>query len=97
MPPRRMTFQPGDVVVTAGLRAALDQTGEELDPYFIRYMHGDWGMISEEDRRINDEALLEDHGGGPLLGIYRLKDRTEFWIYTDAERDVTTALLPEEF
>jgi len=92
-----MTFQPGPVVISAGLKAALDQTGEVLDSYFIRYLHGDWGLISEEDRKINDEALLEDHGGGSLMGVYQLKDRTEFWIVTEADRSVTTALLPSEY
>jgi len=66
-PGRRTTFQLGEFVVSSGLRAALDQTGEIVDPYVVRFLHGDYGLISEEDRRINDKALLEDHGGGPLL------------------------------
>lgn len=96
MPARRVTFQTGEISASSGVLAALNRTGENLDPYIERFLHSDWGLVSEDDSRINNIALLENYGGGPLIGIYQLRDRTEIWFYTEPDRSKTMITLAGE-
>lgn len=59
-----------------------------------RHAAGDWGEVDENDRQINEEALREDMR---LLSAYTTPDGTRFWIITEADRSVTTILLPEDY
>ena len=62
--------------------------------YLVRHLSGDWGDHSDEDRRENDLSLRE---GFRLLSAYTTRHGTQFWIITEADRSVTTFLLPEEY
>lgn len=59
-----------------------------------RHITGDWGEVDAEDKRANDQSLID---GSRLLSAYRSQDGTKFWIITEADRSVTTVLLPEEY
>jgi hypothetical protein len=59
-----------------------------------RHLRGDWGELDREDRAANDQALLE---GRRLLSAYTTETGTKFWIVTEADRSVTTVLLPGEY
>ncbi len=65
-----------------------------------RHICKDWGDLSDEDKRLNDEAL---HDGSRILSAYILeKTGAKIWLITEAaeddgERAATTALLPEEY
>lgn len=50
--------------------------------------------FSEEDAQANNVALGT---GGRLFSSYRDSDGTKIWIITEADRSVTTILLPEEY
>jgi len=58
-----------------------------------RHARGDWGDLSEKDRVANERALVE---GDRILSAYVLP-QGRVWIITEADRSVTTALLPEEY
>jgi hypothetical protein len=58
-----------------------------------RHEAGDWGEVPPEDRQANDRALME---GTRILSAYPSKGR-RFWIITEADRSVTTVLLPEDY
>ena len=90
-PPR---FLPGQVVATPGAMAALGENAADCSEYLGRHLHGDWGDLCSEDKEANQEALEE---GLRLLSAYRLGDGTKIWIVTEADRSVTTVLLPEEY
>ncbi len=88
-------FSLGQVVVTPGFLEAMHQTGDKLVPYLLRHVQGDWGdELDEHDRRENEFSL---RNGFRLLSAYRLSDGTKFWVITEADRSVTTFLLPEEY
>jgi len=87
MPPRRVSFQLGQIIVSPQVVTALDKTGENLDSYIERFRHADFGAIDDENKMINNEALREGGGGGSLYGVYQLKDRTQFAIETSAVND----------
>ena len=57
-------------------------------------MTGDWGELDEEDKTANDEALKT---GERLLSAYKSATGTKFWIITEADRSVTTILMPEDY
>jgi hypothetical protein len=48
----------------------------------------------DEDRQANDRALAE---GERILSVYRSVLDIKFWIVTEADRSVTTILLPEDY
>jgi hypothetical protein len=60
----------------------------------MRHEMGDWGEICEEDRQENELSLVE---GFRLMSVYRTANGTKFWIITEADRSVTTVLLPEDY
>lgn len=58
-----------------------------------RHAACDWGDVDQHDWASN-EAALQD--GARLLSAYHCGD-IKFWIITEADRSVTTVLLPEDY
>jgi hypothetical protein len=92
-------FKLGQVVATPGAIEALEKAGQVPFEFIARHAKGDWGDLSEEDRRLNDEALKD---GSRILSAYRLNTGLKIWIITEAtddneQRAATTILLPEEY
>jgi hypothetical protein len=82
----------GRTVITRGALDTLD--GEEVLAGMARHARGDWGDLCPEDKQANDDALSV---GARLLSAYHTGDNRKFWIITEADRSVTTVLLPEEY
>lgn len=87
-------FNPGRV---AGTPAAL----ELLAKHYVlpadlldRHVRGDWGDLSEDDRRANDLGVKE---GDRLLSAYSIYGEDRVWIMTEADRSSTLVLLPNEY
>jgi hypothetical protein len=87
-------FSLGQLVATPGALAAVEQSGDNLACFIRRHVSGDWGELCADDIRENEFSL---QNGLRLLSAYRLKDNTKIWIITEADRSVTTVLLPEEY
>jgi hypothetical protein len=76
-------------------RGAIDRVPSgELLIALIRHANGDWGCLDEEDRRANDNALID---GARILSAYCSRDHVKFWIITEADRSTTTILLPDDY
>ena len=73
---------------------ALEEAGQCLETFLVRHARGDWGDLCADDRRENARALRE---GGRLMSTYTLKSGQTLWIITEADRSVTTLLLPLEY
>ena len=85
-------FSVGKTVITPG---ALDVISMDVLLESMRRHHsGDWGDVGKEDWQRNEEALQD---GSRLLSVYHTPEEKTFWIITEADRSVTTALLPEEY
>ena len=91
-PARRVRFPLGRTVITRGALDALD--GEEVLAGIARHARGDWGDLGSEDKVANDDALRV---GARLLSAYHTDGGRKFWIITEADRSITTVLLPEEY
>jgi len=93
-------FPLGHLVATPGAAAVLSPWQCRL--YLERHQFGDWGCVCPEDAQINDEAVRD---GYRILSAYPIdpalpcKGHGEncLWIITEADRSVTTFLLPEEY
>ena len=85
-------FPLGRVVATPGVLAAVPN--DEMQLALSRHHHGDWGDVCEHDRVENERSLLD---GSRIFSVYRTKAGVKFYIITEAGREVTTALLPDEY
>ncbi len=83
----------GRVVATPGALEALSEAGEDPFRYLARHASGDWGELDEDDRRENERSLRY---GWRVLISYPAGGKT-VWIITEADRSVTTILLPAEY
>lgn len=89
-----LTFSLGRLLATPGALAALAESGQSPAFFLARHASTDWGLVDEEDRRLNDEALRD---GARLLSAYETERGVRLWIVTEADRSVTTILLPDEY
>ena len=86
------SFPLGRTVITANALDVLQP--EDVQNALRRHTRRDWGEVPAEDARANDAAMLE---GCRLLSAFRDRRGVKFWIITEAERSVTTVLLPEDY
>jgi hypothetical protein len=86
------SFSLGAVVITPTALEKLDAV--DVQTALKRHHNGDWGELSEHDRRENEIALTEE---ARLFSVYRDRSKTKFYIITEADRSVTTVLLPEDY
>jgi hypothetical protein len=93
-------FELGQVVATPG---ALDACSRNyLGECLARHIRGDWGVVCAEDSKANFEALF---AGSRILSAYRIDaekpckgfGQNTLRIITEADRSVTTFLLPDEY
>jgi hypothetical protein len=87
-------FPLGQVVATPGAVAALETNQQSPTIFVRRHRKGDWGDLDAGDIQENAFSLTY---GLRLLSAYILKDGSCIWIITEADRSVTTILLPEEY
>ncbi|MBH1829224.1 plasmid related protein [Stenotrophomonas maltophilia] len=62
-------------------------------PLVARHVRGDFGDLCDEDRESNRQAIQY---GSRVLSSYELKGG-KVWIITEADRSVTTVLLPSDY
>lgn len=85
-------FQLGQLVATPN---ALEQIPNvEILAALKRHAGCDWGTLDAEDLQSNERALAH---GGRLFSAYLSTAAVKFWIITEADRSVTTVLLPEDY
>jgi hypothetical protein len=88
-------LQLGEVCATPGATEAFKKA--EVSPlwFLAKHQDGDWGEVSQDDEADNNLAVRE---GFRILSAYTLpKTGEKIWIITEADRLLTTILLPEEY
>ena len=83
----------GRVVATPGALKLLTEAREDLFGYLARHATGDWGDLCAFDRRQNEIALRHSYR---VFSSYETSVG-KVWIITEADRSVTTILLPEDY
>ncbi len=110
-PPSKHLFSLGRVVATSGAIELMRLTETDPRVLLVRHISGDWGDIHPEDIGVNEEAL--EHGwrllsvyrlplrdpSTPAENLPPIGEATDdcVWLITEADRSVTTILLPEEY
>jgi hypothetical protein len=92
--PEQEKFSLGRLVITPGALAALLEADQSPFEFLRRHVTGDWGEVCKEDAKENEFSLQE---GFRLLSAYRTELLERIWVITEADRSVTTILLPEEY
>ena len=96
-------FDLGQVVMTSGINNIITNGGNFVDADKVfnllecidRHKTGDWGNLDEDDKLLNDSAVVD---GGRILSAYEIgENKVKIWIITEADRSYTTILLPEEY
>jgi hypothetical protein len=92
-------FPLGQIVMTPGAIALLNEYHVSRDSLLHRHMTGDWGELPAEDVAENERSVRE---GFPIFSSYHVCDSRHedgfadhaIWIITEADRSSTTILLP---
>ncbi len=86
-------FALGEVVMTLGVEALVQQGLLDIALYLDRHLCGDWGELPGADRLKNERAVLT---GASLFSQYDVDvgAAKKLWIITSADRRFTSLLLP---
>lgn len=89
---RTVSFCMGSFFITPDARDAL--SGPEVFDSIRRHAKGDWGDLGQEDWASNDSALTT---GLRIISVYHSATGVKFYIITEADRSMTTVLLPDNY
>jgi hypothetical protein len=87
-------FALGQTFITPGAEDALQIAGQTAIEFLRRHMSCDWGELGEDDVCENELSLKK---GFRLMSNYRIREGQQLWVITEADRSVTTVLLPSEY
>lgn len=87
-------FPLGRIVATPGALELLRDSGENAAGFLDRHVQGDFGEVCEEDRQLNDQAIVS---GSRILSAYRTSKGERLWVITEADRSSTCLLKPEDY
>jgi len=87
-------FRPGRIFITPSALAVLQKSDLSILDLLLRHLRGDWGDISDEDRKQNDLSVI---AGLRLLSSYPLPGGGKVWLITERDRSGTTILLPGDY
>ena len=86
-------FRLGRTVATPAARDCLCDLHHSPLDLLRRHISGDWAEMAVEDQQANHDAIAH---GDRVFSAYTLQG-TKFWVITEADRSVTTILLPSEY
>lgn len=87
-------LQLGRIVVTRAVNELVAEGAFNPMDLLRRHVNGDWGDISEDDRALNNTALTQEER---VMSAYQVNNGLVVWIITEADRSVTTLLLPQDY
>lgn len=101
----RPLFELGQLLSTPGAMRVLDAL--DLTTFWLveQHRHGEWGDLGDDDKALNDQALLN---GGRIFSAYVIANpaqgaSTRLYVITEAvneatgRRDSTTVLRADEY
>jgi hypothetical protein len=85
-------FRIGRIVATPNALSRLTQ--DDILTAIRRHQSGEWGDLDEHDRDENELSLKE---GFRLFSVYHAVCGDKFYVITEADRSITTLLMPEDY
>ena len=89
-----MKFLPGRLVATPGATELMQRVRVSPLTVLARHLEGDWSDHDPEDAQANEYALENDKR---ITSVYDFTEGGTIWVITEADRSVTTILLPDEY
>lgn len=86
-------FPTGRVVITPAASDLLEKHKKNPLEFIERHVNKDWGDVSEADGEENDFSVDNQLR---IMSVYRIEGE-KIYIITEADRSVTTILLPEDY
>lgn len=101
-PRQTQSFALGQILCTQGVLQAATEHPDLMAACIARHARSDWGCVCPEDAETNDEAVRD---GFRILSAYPIDPALPckgygencVWVITEADRSVTTLLLPDEY
>ena len=97
-------FKLGQLVATPAALEAIKNANQSLMDFIRPHIAGEWGNLCDEDKKLNDKAIANEHTAGTendlrgrVLSAYQTRKGVKIWIITEADRSITTILLPEDY
>jgi hypothetical protein len=87
-------FPLGELVTTRGALMVLLRAKQSPLEFLRRHVAGDWGDLCAEDVAENEYAVAHELR---ILSSYATAAGDRIWVITEADRSVTTFLLPDEY
>ncbi len=87
-------FPLGNVYLTIGAREALEESNQLPNEFLAKHQSGDWGLVCEDDKKENELSIKE---GFRILSSYKTSLGEKLWIITEADRNSSTILCPDEY
>ena len=81
-----MKFTLGQIVITPKAGELLRHAGHTPQELLVRHQSGDWGDVTDDERRLNEEGLTKPLN---LVSNYKLPSGQTIMVYTKADRSVT--------
>ena len=94
MSTQQARFPLGRMVATPGALEALAEAGQSAIEFIQRHQSGDWGCLSNEDKRENEFSVDKSLR---IFSAYLTARGVKLWVITEADRSATTVLLPSEY
>ncbi len=90
---RQQLFALGQVVSTPKVLAFAEKYKIDLFQLLYRHQTGDWGNLDEQDKESNEEALINNTR---IFSSYSIAE-DKIWLITEADRSLTTFLMPSDY
>jgi hypothetical protein len=90
---KRALFALGQIMATPGAVEIMDTQGIVWLELAHRHVAGDWGDLDDQDKQDNDLSVQKEFR---ILSAYGRGEK-RLWTITEADRSVTTILLPSEY
>ena len=87
-------FPAGQIVATPSALALLGRANKTPTEFLSRHLRGDWRELCPEDKTQNELSLKH---GFRLMSSYRVTENEGLWVTTEADRAITTLLIPDEY
>jgi len=87
-------FPLSQIVATPLCLHVISEAVQHPVDFLRRHLAGDWGDLSDEDKRLNDEAVKDE---SRILSAYKTTRGDRVWLISEADRSATTILLPSEY
>jgi hypothetical protein len=87
-------FPLGQIFVTQGAADELEEANQSPQEFLSRHARLEQGELSDEDQRENEFSVNKHLR---TFSAFKTKKGEKIWVITEADRSMTTLLLPSEY